>query len=177
MRMYNFYLLQKDNTILISNQKKDKIVKKYGNNYEILNSVKDKDSVPHLKVRLLRNYPNVEFKEWFWKKRVFSDEVRAKMAKSHTGLKHSAEVKAKMSRSHAGKSNHTGKKHTEETKKKISKKMKGTQYGAGKKIIYNPTTDTEKRIKNLLDIPKGYRIGRDPEVIQTMHSALRPSHR
>ena len=97
MRMYNFYLLQKDNTILISNQKKDKIVKKYGNNYEILNSVKDKDSVPHLKVRLLRNYPNVEFKEWFWKKRVFSDEVRAKMAKSHTGLKHSAEVKAKMS--------------------------------------------------------------------------------
>ena len=170
--MIHIYLFSKDKLILISDKPKDKLHKKYGHKYEIMNSFKDKQSIYFFKEKLQRQSPTFNIIEDYFVKKVHSTETRLKMAKSHTGLKHSDEVKAKMSRSHAGKSNHTGKKHSEFTKSQISHKMKSKKQVLGKKIIYNPSTDQERRVEDIINLPKGFRRGRDPEVINNMHYGL-----
>ena len=170
--MIHIYLFSKDKLILISDKPKDKLQKKYGHKYEIMNSFKDKQSIYFFKEKLQRQSPTFNIIEDYYVKKVHSEESRLKMSRSHTGLKHSDEVKAKMSKSHAGKSNHTGKKHSESTKSRISLKMAGKKQVIGKKLIYNPSTDREKRVADIINLPAGFRKGRDPEIINAMHYGL-----
>ena len=167
--MIHVYSFNKDKLIVISDKDKDKITKKYGHKYEIINSFKDKQSILHYRLKLERQSPTFGIVEDYYVKKFHSEETKQRMSKSHLGLKHSDEVKKKMSRSHAGKSNHTGKKHSELTKSRISKKMAGKKQVQGKKIIYNPSTDKERRVADIINLPVGFRKGRDPEVIDTMH--------
>jgi len=170
--MIHVYSFNKDKLIVISDKDRDKITKKYGHRYEIINSFKDKQSILHYRLKLERQSPTFGVIEDYYVKKVHSEESRLKMSRSHTGLKHSDEVKKKMSKSHAGKSNHTGKKHSDSTKARISQKMSSKKQNIGKKIIYNPSTDQEKRVADIINLPTGFRKGRDPEVIDNMHYGL-----
>jgi len=167
--MIHVYSFNKDKLIVISDKDKDKITKKYGHKYEIINSFKDKQSILYYRLKLERQSPTFGVVEDYYVKKYHSEETKQRMAKSHTGLKHSDEVKRKMSRSHAGKSNHTGKKHSKYTKDRISQKMSSKKQVLGKKIIYNPAIDKERRVADIINLPDGFRKGRDPEVINTMH--------
>jgi len=167
--MIHVYSFNRDKLIVISDKDRDKITKKYGHKYEIINSFKDKQSILPYRLKLERQSPTFGVVEDYYVKKVHSEESRLKMSRAHTGLKHSNEVKKKMSRSHAGKSNHTGKKHSKNTKDRISQKMLSKKQVLGKKIIYNPAIDKERRVVDIINLPAGFRKGRDPEVINTLH--------
>ena len=46
--------------------------------------------------------------------------------------------------------------------------MSGKKQVEVKMLIYNPSTDTEKRVADIINLPDGFIKGRVPEVIDTM---------
>ena len=94
------------------------------------------------------------------------------MSLAKRGTKRPDKVKEKISASRKGVGNFSGKKHSTLSKRRISHKMLGKKQVEGKKLIYNPSTDTEKRVTDIINLPDGFRKGRDPEVIDEMHYGL-----
>ena len=166
--MIHVYSFNKDKLIVISDKDKDKINKKYGHKYEIINSFKDKQSILHYRLKLERQSPTFAVVEDYFVKKFHSQETKLKMSQSKLGKKRPDKVKAKISESRKGVGNFSGKKHSTLSKRRISHKMSGKKQVEGKKLIYNPSTDTEKRVNNIINLPDGFRKGRDPEVIDTM---------
>ena len=108
--MIHFYLFHKQSLLLISDQPRDKIKAKYGSIFEIVNSVRDKESLNIVKPRVLRSYPKVTVKEEFYVRKVFSEEYKQKLRQSKLGKKRPDWVKEKISAKMRGKSNFQGKK-------------------------------------------------------------------
>ena len=166
--MIHIYSFNKDKLIVISDKEKDKITKKYGHRYEIINSFKDKQSILHYRLKLERQSPTFNVIEDYFVKKFHSQETKLKMSQAKIGIKRPDDVKNKIAESRKGVGNLSGKKHSTLSKRRISHKMSGKKQVEGKKLIYNPSTDTEKRVADIINLPDGFRKGRDPEVIDTM---------
>ena len=166
--MIHIYLFSKEKLILISDKPKDKLHKKYGHKYEIMNSFKDKQSIHFFREKLTRQSPTFNIVEDYYVKKVHSAETRLKMSQARLGSKLPDKVKQKIAESRKGVGNFQGKKHSPLSKTRISHKMSGKKQVEGKKLIYNPSTDKEERVEDIINLPHGFR-GRDPEVINTMH--------
>ena len=166
--MIHIYSFNKDKLIVISDKEKDKITKKYGHRYEIINSFKDKQSILHYRLKLERQSPTFNVIEDYFVKKFHSQETKLKMSQAKIGIKRPDDVKNKIAESRKGVGNFSGKKHSTLSTRRISHKMSGKKQVDGKKLIYNPSTDTEKRVADIINLPDGFRKGRDPEVIDTM---------
>ena len=166
--MFNFYYYNKNNTIVVSNQPSEKVKLKYGHGYEIINSVKDSDSINVVKPRIIRSYPKCNFVDYFVKKWKLSTETKRKMSKAKKGKKLDQATKDKISATMKGKSNFEGKKHKESSKLKAAKKMKDNKYTVGTRWIYNPKLDIEKRIKPNQMVPENFIYGRSYSSIENL---------
>ena len=166
--MVHFYLFQKENIMLISDLPKDKIKSKYGQLFEIVNSVRDKESLDLVKPRILRSYPRATVKEDFYSKKVFSEETREKLRKAKLGKARPDSVKQKISQKMSGHSNFEGKRHNEYSKRLTALSMRDNKNVKGKKWIYDPRADKEKRVDKIIEAPIGFRKGRDPDSIDNL---------
>ena len=161
--MIHFYLFYKQSLLLISDQPRDKIKAKYGPIFEIVNSVRDKESLDIVKPRVVRSYPKVTVKEEFYVRKVFSEEYKEKLRQSKLGKKRPDWVKEKISAKMKGKSNFEGKNHQRKSRLQVSLAMMENNNVSGKNWIYNPKTDKENRVDKKFVLPDGYRKGRDPD--------------
>lgn len=160
--MIHFYCFSSSKILLVSDLPSDKIKAKYGHRYEILTSVKDKESVDLIKVRILRSYPGYIIEEVYQKsKHVFTDEQKKKISESKIGKPRDALTRAKISAKLKGRSNFQGKTHNIETKEVMREKKLGNQHTKGYVWAHDPRSDTEVRVKTRADIPKGFSKGRD----------------
>ena len=164
--MIHIYSFASQKMLLFSDQPKEKITQKYGNKYEIINSVKDKNSIQFIKDKMQRQCPTFLIVEDYYVKKVLSDEHKKNIGLSKEGKKRPEWVKNKISKSRSGKGNFKGKKHSQLSKKRISSKMVGKNHVGDRKYIYNPSTDQERRVADVINLPPGFRKGRDPEVIE-----------
>lgn len=161
--MIHFYLFHKQNLLLISDQAREKIKAKYGSFFEIVNSVKDKSSLELVKPKIIRQHPRCEVLEDFYTKKIFSEETRKKLAQAKLGTTKPDWVKSKISSKMKGKSNFEGKSHRRESRIKTSLSMMNNNNIDGHRFIYNPTTNKEKRVKDIINLPPGFRLGRNPD--------------
>ena len=152
--MVNFYLFNKTRTIIISNHPVSKVRKKYGHSYEIINSIKDENSIDVIKSKTLRSYPDYNIINFFIRKFEFTDEARQKMSLAKLGKKRDEATKAKISDTMKGKSNFEGKKHRLESRQKTSSTKKGICTHMKHVWIYSPIYDIEKRIERKNDLPE-----------------------
>jgi len=171
--MIHFYAYHKQQLLLISDYPKDKIKDKYGPVFEIVNSIKDKESLEHIKPRITRQFPKYSVKEYLYQKRVFSEETRKRMALAKLNKPRADWVREKISSKMKGKSNFEGKQHTRESRIKTSLSMMNNTNGENLKYIYNPTLGIEKRVRDTINLPEGFRLGRKPEIGQHLVSSLR----
>jgi len=159
--MIHFYLIQ-PNLIIVSDRTVKEVQKKYGNQYEIVNSIKDKEYVEVIKTRLLRSYPQADIKEFYARpKYVISEETRKLLSLRKLGKPRPDWVRQKISQSKKGISQFQGKKHTEETKRVMALKKIGNDHAKDTIWAHNPRSDQEIRVKDLKDIPEGFSKGRD----------------
>ena len=173
--MIHFYLFHKQNMLLISDLAKDKIKVKYGPIFEIVNSVKDKSSLEIVKPKITRQYPKCEVVEDFYLRKVFSEETRKKLAQAKLGKARPDWVRDKISSKMKGKSNFEGKKHRRDSRIKTALSMMDNNCIDGHKFIYNPTTNQEKRVKDIIKLPPGFRLGRNPDAVENFNT-LRSSY-
>lgn len=166
--MVHFYLFQKENILLISDLPKEKVKLKYGQIFEIVNSVRDRESLELVKPRILRSYPRVSVKEDFYTKKVFSEETRRKLREAKLGKARPDSVREKISQKMKGKSNFEGKRHHQESKRLTAMSMRDNKNVKGKKWIYDPRADKEKRVDKVIEAPIGFRKGRDPDSIDNL---------
>lgn len=160
--MYFFYCFTLEKIILISDLPVEKIRNKYGYRYEILTSVKDKESIEIVIERMKRNYLQYTFSQIFKKpKVVLSQEVRNKISESKKGKPRDEETRAKISASCKGRSNFQGKSHTPETKARMAAKKLGNDHAKALHWAHDPRGDAEVRVKEIKDIPSGFSKGRD----------------
>lgn len=160
--MYYFYVFYSCKQIIVSDLDQTRVRKRYGNKIELINSVKDKESIEIIKPRILRNYIGFQFVEEFQKpKYVMSPEHKQALINSKLGKKRSEEVKKKISLAKKGKSNFEGKKHTYETKRLMSARKIGQAQHKEYIWAHDPVSDKEIMVKNRSEIPKGYSQGRD----------------
>lgn len=158
--MIRFFLHNK-NKIFVSDLPIEKVHKKIGLKYEILNTIKEKESVEILKQRLLLNYPQATFDYHFVVERKLSAEAKAKIGLSKVGKPRPEWVRQKISNSKKGISQFAGKKHTEETKRIMAIKKLGNDHVKDTIWIHDPRGSEENRIKDLKNIKRGFSKGRD----------------
>jgi len=169
--MIHFYAYHKQQLLLISDYPKDKIKDKYGPVFEIVNSIKDKESLEHIKPRITRQFPKYSVEEYLYQKRVFSEETRKRMALAKLNKPRADWVREKISSKMKGKSNFEGKEHRRESRIKTSlSRMNQVNVNHEYKYIYNPTLDKELRVKDTINLPDGYRLGRKPEIGEHLRS-------
>lgn len=160
--MYHFYCFNQEKIILVSDLPVDKIKKKYGIRYEILTSIKERDSIVIIKERLKRSYSQFEFIEAFTKaKHTLTDEQRQKISASKLGKPRDEATRAKISAGLKGRSNFQGKQHSPETRARMAEKKLGNDHAKDLHWAHDPRSDTEVRVKEIKDIPQGYSKGRD----------------
>lgn len=160
--MINFYLFHTDKKIVVSDYPVERVKKKYGYKFEILNSIKDLTAQDLVIERIKRQYPL--FSVAFYKKRPstkLSEEVKKKISLSKIGKPRDEATRKKISATMKGKSNFHGKKHRQESKEKIAAKFYGNKNVAGTHWVHDPRGDTEKRVRDRTNIPKGFSLGRD----------------
>ncbi len=162
--------------LLISDQAKEKIKAKYGPIFEIVNSVKDKDSVEFVKPKITKQYPKCNVVEDFYYKKEFSEETKNKLAQAKLGKARPDWVRDKISLKMKGKSNFEGKKHRRDSRIKTALSMMDNNCIDGHKFIYNPTTNQEKRVKDTINLPPGFRLGRNPDSVENFNT-LRSSYK
>jgi hypothetical protein len=177
--MFHFYCFNAEKKIIVSDLPLEKVRLKYGFRYEVLNSVKDKDAIEVVWVRIQRSYPgfeiiedNVKPKKPRKKKKPVTAETRRKMADAKRGKKKSEETKRKTSMTMKGKSNFEGKKHSHASKRKIAAKSYGNTKVRGRKWVHDPNTTAEKRVVDRLNIPRGFLLGRDYYMVENMRYNL-----
>lgn len=163
--MYYFYAFNKEKFILLTNLTKPTVKKKFGLQFELVQSVKDFNAVEILKARILKQYPTFQLKTQVLKFVTFTPEIREKLRQAKLGIKKPQEVKDKISRSRKGKGNFLGKKHKEESKKSMSLKRKGKRHRLGQTYtwIYSPSLDKEHAYSGK-GIPLGFVKGRTPDM-------------
>lgn len=160
--MINFFCFYNTKTILCSDLPIEKIKAKFGHKYEILTSVKTKDSVDIIVERLKRNYSSFTFTFMYVKtRRPFSEESKRKMSLAKMGKPRDEETKRKISIARKGKGNFAGKNHREESKDLIRQAKYGNDSAKDLVWVHNPRTSKEKRVKTKNDAPPGFRVGRD----------------
>lgn len=170
--MINFYLLYSSKTIIVTEKPLSKVKEKYGNKFEILTSVKDKDSITVISQRIQRQYPTHEIKVQLRKKTVISEEGKRRISEAQRKKVLSPEVRAKISQARKGKGNFAGKRHTEESKRKTSMSSQNRLKNKDKIWIYNPREDSEKKVTNRLHIPSGFMLGRNPDIVEILRYNL-----
>ena len=160
--MIHFYCYVTLKKIIVSDLPADKVKAKYGYRYELLNSVKDKDAVDFIKLRLLRSYNGYEIIELFQKeKKPVTEEARRKMSLAKLGKPRDETTRQKISKGLKGRSNFQGKKHNPETKEVMAEKKFGNDHAKELYWVHDPRGTKEKRIKDRNSLPPGYAIGRD----------------
>lgn len=160
--MIHVYCYNSSKTIIISDRPSAKVIAKYGRGYEILTSIRERDSIAIIVSRLVRNYGKFVITEWLKPIRPpISDETRAKMAAAKIGKSRPESSNRKASITMKGKSNFRGKKHSEESKKAIAAAMAGNDNVAGLIWCYDPVSGEEKRIASIEMLPRGWLIGRE----------------
>lgn len=160
--MYFFYVSSKQKKLYLTDLTQDRVKKKYGFDLELINSVKDKESIELIKPRILRSYPDFELIQELQKpKYVMTPEHKQALLLSKLGKPRSEEVKRKISLKKKGKSNFQGKRHTYETKRLMAARKIGNTHNKEYIWAHNPDTDDEIMVKSQQDIPKGYSQGRD----------------
>lgn len=159
--MIHFYLTNV-NRIIASNFTQKEVQEKYKCKSEILTSVKEVESVPLIKTRLERQYPNYIFEEYYIKVRKKSPQKKSDRSYWKIGKPRSEETKRKISEKMKGKSNFEGKRHREGSKRAIGQKQIGNDHVKDTKWIHLDTVETnEKRVRSLADVKAPYLIGRD----------------
>lgn len=158
--MIHFYYYQKDQRLVVSDIDPSKIKKKYGFNYEILNSIKDKEHVDLIIDRIMKGYKVSDKVVSFHKKKEFSEEYRRKLSEAKKGRKLDSAVKAKISSTMKGKSNFQGKKHSYESKRLIGAAQIGNSNVKDSNWVFDPRGTKELRIKDS-NVPSGFSKGRD----------------
>jgi hypothetical protein len=74
------------------------VKKKYGHRFEVINSIKDKESVGVIQTKLLRSYPNHEVTEWYKAERKpMSAESKKKISDSKMGRPRDEATRLKIS--------------------------------------------------------------------------------
>jgi hypothetical protein len=164
--MVNFYLFNKTRTIIVSNHPVDKVRKRFGYSYEIINTVKDESSIEVIKMKTLRSYPNYNVVNYLKKGWTLSEETKKKMSLAKIGRKMDEHTRAKISNTMKGKSNFEGKKHRLESRQKTASTKRGICTHMKHVWIYSPIYDKEKRIERRTDMPENYRLGRSQEIIE-----------
>ena len=161
--MISFYISITAKQLIITDYTPEKIRKRFNYGVELVNSIKDKNSLDIVKSRMLRTYRGYETVELFQKpKYVMSPEHKHALLISKLGKPRSEEVRRKISESKKNQpSNFKGKRHTYETKRVISARMMGNQANTDKIWVYNPDTDEEIMVNSRADIPPGFSEGRD----------------
>jgi len=167
--MIHFYAFHNQQLLLISDHPKDKIKDKYGAIFEIVNSIKDKESLELIKPRITKQFSKYRVVEFFFQKRTLSEETKKKMSLAKLNKPRADWVKEKISMKMKGKSNFEGKKHRRESRMKTSLSMMNNKNITEEhKFIYNPTLNKELRVKDIINLPDGYRKGRDPDSTDPM---------
>lgn len=166
--MIRFFAFYNTKTLLITNFAIDKVKKRYGHKFEIINSIKDRSSLDQVKPRVLRQFTAFQVIEQLGPSVTFTNEVREKLRRKKLGTKRDEATKAKISATLKGRSSFTGKKHLEKSKYQISVKTKGRKTCEGKIWIYNPRTFVERKINKGEKLPQGYMYGRDPDSVEPM---------
>lgn len=170
--MIHVYCFYSTKQIVLSDRPSAAIIDRYSRQYEILNSFREKDSARVIINRLSRNYHGFEIVEWYIPEKrqlpPWTDERRAHHSKMMKGKVKSEEAKAKTSAKMKGRSNFAGKKHREESKQKTSVAMEGNDNAAGLIWCHHPVTGEEKRVASELDIPPGWRAGREYYSIEAL---------
>lgn len=163
--MFRFYGYLQNKKIVISDLSIEKIKKKFGIGYEILTSVKEKESIPIILARLQRNYLGFEIVESYVytrpKKDFLTPEQRKALDDRRKGVPRSPEVRQKISNTLKGRSSFQGKKHTPESKAKIASKKIGNDHVKDTIWAHDPRSDTEIRVRDRKEIPEGFSKGRD----------------
>ena len=159
--MIHFYCFHNDRKIIASDLPIEKIKVKFGYRYEILTSVKDKESVGAVTERLRRNYPTFIIEEHFKKVHRHTEDAKRRIALARTGKKWDEETKKKISNTMKGKSNFEGKRHTEETKKQMAVMKLGNKHVRDTFWVHDPKSDAERRVRDKSEIPEGFQEGRD----------------
>lgn len=160
--MFCFYVSYKDKTVIITDFIQSKIKKLYGNSVELLNSVKNKESIEIVKPRVLRNFQGFKVVEQFNKpKYVMTEAHKQAIISALKGKPKSEEIRKKFSEAGKGRSNFKGKKHSPETKRLIGAHKIGNQHNKDLIWAFNPETGKELKVKNRNEIPEGYSQGRD----------------
>jgi hypothetical protein len=169
--MIHFYAFHKQQLLIISDHAKDKITDKYGPVFEIVNSIKDKESLEIIKPKITRQFSKYQIVEYFYSKKLFSEETKKKMSLAKMNKPRADWIKEKISLKMKGKSNFEGKKHRRESRIKTSlSMMNNTNITEDHKFIYNPNLEKELRVKDIINIPAGYRKGRDQDSTDPMRN-------
>jgi hypothetical protein len=160
--MFNFYLYQLDKKIVISDLPSEKVKSKFGYKFEILTSVREKESLPTVIERIKRQYSLFSIEEYFYKKRKpRSEESNKKISLAKLGKPRDEATRLKISRALKGRSNFQGKKHREDTKEVMAEKKLGNKHTEGYYWVHDPRGSKEKRVKDKKDAPVGFSLGRD----------------
>lgn len=162
--MFHFYLYNSERKIIVSDFPQQKVKDKFGYRYEILTSVKEKEAIELASSKLLRTYPSFTIEQYVVKERkiyVQTEQHKANLRASLLGKPRSPEVRAKISASCKGRSNFQGKSHTKETKARMAERKLGNKHTKDTIWAHDPRADTEVRVRDLKEIPKGFSKGRD----------------
>ena len=166
--MIRFFAFYNTKTLLITNFAIDKVKKRYGHKFEIINSIKDRSSLDQVKPRIVRQFTTFQIIEQLGPSVTFTEEIREKLRRKKLGTKRDEDTKAKISATLKGRSSFAGKRHKEKTKFQISVKTRGRKTCQGKIWIYNPRTFIEKKINKGDTLPQGFMYGRDPDSTDPM---------
>lgn len=160
--MIHYYCYHNQKKIIVSDLPVEKVRLKFGHQYEILTSIKTRESVPVTSERILRSYPSFIIVEKYQKaKFTLTEEQRRKISLSKLGKPRTPEARAKISAGRKGKSNFEGKRHTPETRALMAQKKMGNNHVKNYYWAHDPRSEKEVRVKDLKDIPKGFSKGRD----------------
>jgi hypothetical protein len=165
--MHHFYCYAAAKLIVVTDLPVEKVEKKYGHRYELLNSIKDNSAVDIIKTRLLRSYGKYEFVEWYqYVRKPISEESKRKMSEAKMGKPRDEATRQKISAGLKGRSNFQGKRHTADTKDVMAEKKLGNQHTKDSYWAYDPKSDKETRVKDRNNLPPGYTLGRDYNSIE-----------
>lgn len=159
--MIHFYYFQQEKRLVVSDLAVEKIKKKYGHKFEVINSIKEKDHVDLIIQRIMKGYDVIDKVIAFHKKWKLSEETKRKQALAKLGTKRPPEVKAKISQSRKGQKNFLGKKHTYETKRLMAASKLDNDHSKDLVWVFDPRGSKEHRVKDVREAPAGFAKGRD----------------
>ena len=140
----------------------DRARRNFGNDIELVNTIKDKEYLEVIKTRVLRSHNGFEVVEQMQPpKYVMTPEHKQALIDSKLGKERPEEVRQKISKTKKGKSNFEGKKHSYETKRVMSARKIGNTYKKDYIWAHDPNSDKEIMVKSIEDIPEGFSKGRD----------------